>query len=178
MSDINPYQTPEQNLETHQSDEYSEVKALSAKGRIGRIRFIAYSVGYGLLLNIAVALVTALSTGIAGGAGEIIMALGMLLAYGAFLIAIVLLTIQRVHDFNTSGWLSIIMVLPIISLLLWFIPGTATANDYGNPTPPNTTGVVLVALIIPIIAVIGILAAIAIPAYQEYIQAAQQVTGS
>jgi hypothetical protein len=70
------------------------------------------------------------------------------------------------------------MVLPIISLLLWFIPGTATANDYGNPTPPNTTGVVLVALIIPIIAVIGILAAIAIPAYQEYIQAAQQVSGN
>lgn len=177
MSDSNPYQTPVQNLETNQPVEYSEIKALSAKGRIGRIRFIAYSVGYGLLLNIAVALLTGLGTQISGDAGKAVMGLGMLVAYGAFLVVMVLLSIQRVHDFNTSGWLSIILVLPLINFLLWLIPGTTTANDYGNPTPPNTTGVVIVALIMPIIAIIGLLAAIAIPVYQDYIQAAQQVSG-
>lgn len=177
MSDSNPYQTPVQNLEPNQAIEYSEVKAFSAKGRIGRVRFIAYSVGYGMLFNIIVAFLTVLGMKLSGTAGEAITVFGMLIVYVAFLVFIFLLSIQRVHDFNASGWISIILVIPLINLLLWLMPGTATANDYGNPTPPNTTGVIIVAIIIPVIAIIGILAAIAIPAYQDYIQAAQQVSG-
>lgn len=177
MSDSNPYQTPVQNLESNQPVEYSEIKAFSAKGRIGRVRFIAYSFGFGMLFNIIVALLTVLGMKMSGTVGEDITILGILIVYIAFLVFMVILSIQRVHDFNTTGWLSIIIVLPLINFLLWLMPGTETANDYGNPTPPNTTGVILVALIIPIIAIIGILAAIAIPAYQDYIQAAQQVSG-
>ena len=173
MTDSNPYQSPVQNLETNQPVQYSEIKKFSAQGRIGRVRFIAYSVGYGFLLNIAVALLTVVQLKMPEGTGDAIMGLGMLVIYVAFLVVLILLSIQRVHDFNASGWLSIIMLIPLVNFLLWFIPGTDTANDYGNPTP----GVILMAFIIPIIAVIGILAAIAIPAYQEYIQAAQQVSG-
>lgn len=177
MSDNNPYQSPVQNLESNQPVAYSEVKALSANGRIGRIRFIAYSVGYGLLLNILVTLLTVMAAEMPDDTGKAVLGLGMLMIYAAFLVVILLLSIQRVHDFNASGWLSIIMLLPLVNFLLWFIPGTTTANDYGKPTPPNSTGLIIVAFIIPTIALIGIIAAIAIPAYQDYIQAAQQVSG-
>ena len=52
--------------------------------------------------------------------------------------------------------------------MFWFIPGTSGSNRFGAPPPPNSTGVILLALILPIIFVIGIVAAIAIPAYQDY----------
>lgn len=85
----------------------------------------------------------------------------------------VFLTIQRAHDFNTTGWLSILVLIPLVNLIFWFIPGTGGENRFGLPTPPNRTSTVVVALIIPIVAAVGILAAIAIPAYQQYVQRAK-----
>ena len=41
----NPYVTPESNTDTSHEEEYAEVKVLSAKGRIGRLRLIAYAIG-------------------------------------------------------------------------------------------------------------------------------------
>ncbi|MCW9012912.1 MAG: DUF805 domain-containing protein [Gammaproteobacteria bacterium] len=173
MNDINPYQTPERNVDTVEADEYSEIKLFSAKGRLGRLRFIAYSIGFGFLLNILVAMLGGFA---AAGAGNMLISAGMVVVYLGFIAVIIMLTIQRVHDFNYSGWLALIMIIPLISLILWFVPGSQGANDYGNPAPPNSTGVVIAALIIPVIAIIGILAAIAIPAYNEYLQAAQQAS--
>ena len=54
-----------------------------------------------------------------------------------------------------------------------FKGGTQGENNYGNPPPPNTTGVKILALLLPIIALIGIAAAIALPAYQQYVNQAQ-----
>lgn len=123
MSDFNPYQPPEKNLEPDQSVGYSEIKALSASGRIGRMRYIAYSVAYGLMLNIGVALITFIDIQTTGSADSGFIAIGTLIVYVVFLLAWVILTIQRVHDFNASGWLSIIMLVPLINLVLWVHTG-------------------------------------------------------
>jgi len=80
-----------------------------------------------------------------------------------------MLTIQRCHDFNTSGWLSLLVLVPLVNLIFWFIPGTDGPNRYGAPTPPNSTLVVVAACAVPVLVfVAGILAAIAIPAYQDF----------
>ena len=80
-----------------------------------------------------------------------------------------MLMIQRSHDFNTSGWLSILILVPLINFVFLFIPGPNGTNRWGSKTPPNSTAVVIgawiCALIIPLS---GIVAAIAIPAYQQY----------
>jgi hypothetical protein len=89
------------------------------------------------------------------------------------LIVMILLTIQRCHDFNMSGWMSLLLIVPLVPLLFWIIPGTQGANRFGNQPPPNTTGAVVLALILPALFVVGILAAIAIPAYMDYQQRAQ-----
>jgi Tfp pilus assembly protein FimT len=58
-------------------------------------------------------------------------------------------------------------------LTLLIMPGTQGTNRFGDPPPPNTTGVILLALVLPLVLVAGILAAIAIPAYQNYAERAR-----
>jgi type IV pilus assembly protein PilA len=80
-----------------------------------------------------------------------------------------MLTIQRCHDFDMSGWLSLLVLVPLVNLMFWFIPGTDGPNRYGLPTPPNSAGVIVAACAVPLLVFFGgILAAIAIPAYQDY----------
>jgi membrane associated rhomboid family serine protease len=97
----------------------------------------------------------------------------MVVGYGAIIVLSALLTIQRAHDFNSSGWLALLVLIPLVNLIFWFIPGTDGENRFGRKTPPNGIGVILLACIVPLIFIIGILAAIAIPAYSGYVQRAK-----
>ncbi len=157
----NPYKSPTTNP-TLANDEYSKVEIFSVSGRIGRVRYIGYSIGLSFLIGILGAIL-----------GAVTMGIGLILAYVALFVVTIMLTIQRCHDFNTTGWLSILSLIPLVNLIFWFIPGTDGPNDYGNKTSPNSTGAILLACIVPLIAVIGIMAAIAIPAYQGYVQKAK-----
>jgi hypothetical protein len=97
---------------------------------------------------------------------------GVLVAMGAYALLIAiqfLLTIQRCHDFNVSGWFCLLLLLPPLNLLFWFIPGTSGPNRFGPPPPPNGAGVIVLALVLPIIFFAGITTIIAFPAYQSYV---------
>jgi uncharacterized membrane protein YhaH (DUF805 family) len=167
----NPYQTPGSAVRD-QGEQYSEVKILSAAGRLGRVRYIGYTVGLTLLLAVVMGLAMALSAAAGIAALSVIV---MVLGYVAMIVLQIMLTIQRCHDFNSSGWLSILAVIPLVNLIFWAIPGTDGPNRFGNPPPPNTTGAVVLALIIPLIFVVGIVAAVALPAYQQYVKRAHAV---
>lgn len=184
MSKPSPYQPPRSAIMPTPSGEFSEVKILSAQGRLGRVRYIGYSVGMGLLVNLMFALVGGLAAFLHRGdsehpigvlTGGIIIVLGL-----AALVVSFLLTIQRLHDFNASGWWSVLIIAPLANLVLYLIllimPGTQGPNRFGNPPPPNTLGVILLALILPLILVMGIIAAIAIPAYMDYVQRGREAT--
>jgi Tfp pilus assembly major pilin PilA/uncharacterized membrane protein YhaH (DUF805 family) len=174
MQDRNPYAAPRTNVaKAHGvSQQYAEIKIFSARGRLGRLRYIGYSFGLGFLILLVAGLAVAVTGSdpnvalLVGGAG-----------YVAVIVIQFLLTIQRAHDFNTTGWLSLIVLIPLVGLVFWFIPGTKGENNYGLQPPPNSTGVVLLACIVPFISIVGILAAIAIPAYQDYTIRAQVSEG-
>lgn len=138
------------------------MRLFAVSGRIGRARYIAYGFGlYALFMFVAGI--------IAGALGEPGAAIMMAAWLGLAVIG-VMLTIQRCHDFNTSGWLALLVVLPIVNLIFFAIPGTDGPNRFGAPTPPNSVGVLIVAWLIPGIMIAGVIAAIAIPALQPYLQ--------
>lgn len=165
MANVNPYQAPGAAV-ADAGDQVQPVRLLSISGRIGRARYLAYALGLYFLAGFFGGIFAAL-LGEAGMAVWVIVWIG-LLVFGF------MLTIQRCHDFNVNGWLSLLMVVPLANLIFLFIPGTDGPNRYGPPTPPNTVGVLIAAWLIPVVFIVGILAAIAIPAYQDYAKRAQQ----
>src|SRR6185503_5937219 len=167
MQQRNPYAAPRTNVSRADSDEeYGELKVFSAQGRIGRVRYIGYTFGYTFLIALVIGVVGALLGGVSTGFAFVVGAAG----YIAIVVMQILLTIQRSHDMNVTGWLCLISLIPLAALVFWFVPGTRGENNYGKPPPPNTTGAVVLACIVPAVMIVGILAAIAIPAYQDYTQ--------
>lgn len=170
MTTANPYQVPQSNVDYQGQDDYSEVKVLSVRGRIGRLRYLGYSMGYSMLIYLAFAV-----------AGFVLVSMGLtkerytgllLIAYIPIIALSLMLTIQRAHDFNTTGWLALLMFVPLANLIFMFIPGTDGENRFGKKTPPNR-GALLIVLIIIAIVFIGIVAAVAIQTYQGIVHKAQ-----
>src|SRR5688572_11587543 len=136
MATVNPYQAPAAAV-ADAGDQTQPVKLFSVSGRIGRARYLAYGFGLYFVFIFAAGV-------LAGALGQP----GMALLIGAWVALAVLgfmLTIQRCHDFNVTGWLSLLMVVPVANLIFLFIPGTDGPNRFGGPTPANSAGVLIVA---------------------------------
>jgi uncharacterized membrane protein YhaH (DUF805 family) len=164
-SAVNPYAPPQAELEAGGSgaDTTFTLNLFSAAGRIGRIRYLGYSMGIGLLIAL-----------VAGVMAVFLSPFLAILAYVAMIYVNFMLTIKRCHDFDTSGWMSLLMFVPLANLIFLFVPGTNGPNRFGNKTAPNGSATVVVIGLLIGCFVLGILAAIAIPAYQGYLQRAQE----
>jgi uncharacterized membrane protein YhaH (DUF805 family) len=169
MNTTSPYATPKTEVLSNQ-EAYGTIKVLSAKGRIGRLRYIAYTIGISVLVYLVMGALTGLVAAVMseGAVGQAILPIAAL-GFGGMIFINIVLTIQRCHDFNMSGWLSLTLLIPLVPLIFWFIPGTEGANKYGPPPPPNRSVAVIIVIILIMLVVLGILAAIAIPAYQDYV---------
>ena len=165
---MNPYAAPGAVVaDVYASDEGPQpVKWLSPKGRVGRLRFLARSV----VLYIGFFLGVLVLSFIAGAAGKV-GAIGWItgLCFIPYMVAAILLTIQRSHDMDWTGWSVLAFIFIPFAALFWvFKSGSEGVNRFGAPPPPNTTLVTIGGLLLPVLAVIGIAAAVALPAYKAY----------
>lgn len=175
MTEHNQYQAPRSQVDGAAREQFAQMKLFSTSGRIGRVRYLAYSFGVSFVMFIVAWVLAALMSLVLGQSGHIVAVALILFAYIFAFAYGLTLAIRRAHDFNNSGWLSLLIFVPLVNLIFLFIPGSQGENDYGAPPPPNSTGNIVLAVMGPVmIFVIGIVAAIAIPAYQGYIQRAQQ----
>jgi uncharacterized membrane protein YhaH (DUF805 family) len=170
MNASNPYAPPTaavQDIETHGA--YQPVRMWSATGRIGRLRYLAHLTG--------AYFVTMFASFLAGLVGAALHSTVLVQALpfailAAYLVFFILKTIQRSHDMEWSGWSSVLAFIPFVGLIWVFKSGSAGENSYGGPPPPNTLGVKILGLMFPVVMFIGIFAAVALPAYSKYKQAA------
>lgn len=170
---LNPYQAPEGDL-GHELHQEGEVSLFKPSTRIGRLRYLSraftFVAGSYILIGIAAALFMPIGGAIAALGGFISLALLLFIVVTTYIFGI-----QRLHDLNQSGWLILLNLVPFINLVLmiflFFVPGTNGANKWGAKPPANTAKHWLGAFL-PII-LFGVLAVIALPAYQDYTQRAQ-----
>ncbi len=172
---MNPYAAPRAEVSDVYGDEagVQPVKLWTAKGRIGRARFLAYTL-YSYLLFIVAAFVLGAIIGLAGlgrSQGAIYGVVALLSI--PYLIFYVLTAIQRTHDMDWSAWMLLLALIPLVGLIWLFKGGTDGRNRFGAPPPPNGLGVLIGAWLMPVIFGLGILAAIALPAYQGYVTRAK-----
>ena len=176
----NPYKTPEaseviDNLQTYKP------RIFTTKGRIGRLRYLAYSMIYNIIIMFLMGIVSAILVPMAAGGEQggstIVMSIIMVLLYLPLIATFFIVARRRLHDLNHSGWLSLLMLVPLLNMLfglyLLFWPGSNEANDYGPGPESNSALEIIIGLVAPVI-ITAILAAMAIPAYQDYIDRAKQ----
>ena len=164
MTTHNPYVAPRAAV-ADAAEAVQPVRIFSVSGRIGRVRYILYTMALPMLIMFCAGLVSAF----AGAAGLALTVAGWV----AMVVLCVMLTIQRSHDFGMSGWFALLCLVPLANLAFWFIPGTDGANRYGAKTPPNSLGVLIGVWLVPLLVAGGIAAAIALPAYQDYAKRAE-----
>lgn len=177
----NPYQTPAATVQDFADpglDQPYEPRIFSTQGRIGRLRYFCYTFVVQMvtlaLAGVAAAVLIPVLGGRNAAAGMIVPL--MLLIYVPLVVATVIMGRRRLHDLDQSGWLLLVMLIPLANLVLglymMFWPGSKAANRFGPPPARNGVLVVLFGLVLPL-AFIGLLAAVAIPAYQQYALRAQ-----
>ena len=142
-----PYAPPQASVGERVA-EFATLKPFGVEGRIGRLRFLAWSMVLSLVLIavitvfavVGLALVSADST-----AGLIIGGFLAFILCIVFIIASVMISVQRLHDFGWSGWLWLLNLVPFIGSFFPFVmmamPGNQMSNRYGAPPPPNSTAV-------------------------------------
>ena len=168
MTADNPYSAPDADLGNGHSELYSP-SIISFNGRIGRIRYLAYSSGITVLVMLAMIPLVGAS---ALMGGETAMSSVGVVSISILSIAALVFTImygkRRLNDLNRSGWWLLLMLVPLVSLLVTiymvFFPGTDGENEFGAEPDVNSIGVTILGLAIPAITLIGVLAAVILPA--------------
>lgn len=181
MSTENPYAPPQAEVAdvAIAADQTQSVTLWTARGRIGRVRLLAFSSGAYLISWILMALTMGLTVGLSGKNEALSLAAFILMiAMGAvFFVFSAFQLIKRCHDLDWNGWLWLIAMVPFVNfiflLILLFAPGTKGVNNYGAPPPPNRAVHWVLATVMPVMVIIGIFAAIAIPQYQGYVERAR-----
>lgn len=118
--------------------------ATDLEGRMGRqmyARFSAYAFSAAVLLGVFVLRQPSGLRLALGGLGLVLLGL-LWLRWG----------VLRCHDLNRNGWWSLPTLVPglglVASMALSVMPGTDGDNDYGEPTPPGSTRLTLVAVFV------------------------------
>ncbi|MDH1799270.1 DUF805 domain-containing protein [Acinetobacter johnsonii] len=148
--------------------QYAQESALNAAGRFGRFSYLAWNFLLAIVASIILGIFIAifpntfvnLETGNFGGGMIFIILIYVALMYFTFVF-----TIRRLHDRNHTGWLSLLMLVPlanvILMLYLIFAPGDDRSNSYGSPRPTAGWEAVLawIYILIFVLAIIGGIAA-------------------
>lgn len=179
----NPYTAPTAEVDDVLPGNDTYMPSMFAvSGRIGRLRYVAYSSMASLLCLIVIgALFGAVFAATAAGNSMLVAVAGVLI----FICYIPMFAIgfiyarRRLNDTDNTGWLSLLLFVPLVGILFWLYllvaPGTQGRNRYGPAPGPNNTLAMVGAIILPMVAIVGVLAAVAIPAYQEYVKKARHV---
>lgn len=169
------YKAPESNVLKENQEGFDVTNIFNPKGRTNRLGYLAYSMG----ATFAIMLIFGILGGIiwALGGGEEAIPVVILVAYIPMIVVTFIFAIRRFHDIDWSGWWVVATMIPLLNivfaLILLFKGGTAGSNRFGNPPKPVGALATVFVILFFAVFVLGIVAAIAVPAYQDYLNAAQ-----
>ena len=169
------------------------VFSASFVGRIGRLRYLAYSWPAMALsgLGILAAVIIPKARGMTEPHEPMLLPVAIAVVLVLWLWTMLRLMALRLHDVNRSAkWIIALLLLPglgaaisgpqvapayasifwIVSLLLILVPGSESDNDYGPPTGPNTPSIKVGASIVVALLALGVFGNIQ---YMHYARAAK-----
>ncbi|WP_285419352.1 DUF805 domain-containing protein [Pseudomonas sp. efr-133-TYG-5] len=147
MEPSSPYAPPRAHVGETQA-EFSILKPFGVEGRIGRLRFLAWSMVLSLVTMPIIGVFALIGLGLVSADSTTGLIIGGIFAFFLFLgfmIVSIMFSVQRLHDIGWSGWLWLLNLVPFLGsffpLVMMVVPGSNVANRYGPPPPPNSTAV-------------------------------------
>ncbi|WP_111860777.1 DUF805 domain-containing protein [Acinetobacter sp. CFCC 10889] len=161
----------------------SSDSGLSANGRFGRLSYLAWNMLLGFFVMlcgvlaafIVPSMMTSLSSGTSPSLGLFV---PIILIYIILIYCTYIFAIRRLHDLNKTGWLSLVLLIPLIGLFFWIYISCAKGdegyNNYGAPRLTRGWEKVLgwiYLIMIPLSLILML--AVGLPAYQSYVKNAE-----
>jgi uncharacterized membrane protein YhaH (DUF805 family) len=156
-----------------------------ANGRFGRLSYAAWTFLFTFVLVIAIMLIIftfglTQNEGAPGFTAPGMISIGILYIVGIYINFV--FAIRRLHDRNNTGWLSLLMLVPLVNIgfavYLFAAKGTEGTNDYGPQRPTlgweRVLGWIYIVLI-PLAFVFGVIVAMMVPSYQSYIERSESI---
>lgn len=151
----------EHDLEKTPEVQHAKLEFLGFEARIGRLRYLVWQLGLGVIF-LSLCLIGFLMVIVSPVISIGIIGVGIIL-YPIFSLRI---AAQRLHDFNLSAWMLLLLLVPIANLILGIMlvvrPGTSGANRFEAPPPPNSTSVKIAGWILAFICCVYVACFIAI----------------
>lgn len=123
----------------------------SLSQRIGRLRYFAYTLIAMVACACGLVLVYAVSWAMPVATGKLVATLAFILTKNLLIPMIVFtLGMRRMLDINLNRWWALTVLIPLVTVALFFIPGSKGSNRFGPAPMPNNAGLRFVALAIPI----------------------------
>jgi len=152
MEQMNPYQAPGADVAAIPAqDGFDQSSVFSTNGRFGRLSYLAWGVGFPVLLLMIIGIVAALVAA-SVGAGTAANSQSGLAAMGALGIvwvavfvvglvvagiAAIIFAIRRAHDMDMSGWWVLLFFVPLVNLIFTLLfmlkAGSEGVNRFGPP---------------------------------------------
>lgn len=122
----------------------------SLSDRVGRLRYFVYILG--ALSGCVVLLVVVYSVAylLPAGLGKLVSTTSYIMVKSViFPLIVFVMSIRRLHDFNLSGWWSLLVLIPLVPFALVAIPGKKEANRFGPAPAPNPASLKVAAVLLP-----------------------------
>src|SRR5690554_6609191 len=101
--------------------QYVEDSALSATGRFGRMSFLAWNCLLSFALTLLILVIAIIAPNLLVDLSSGSMGIGMILLVIIYIVAFYysfIFTIRRLHDRNHTGWLSLLILVPVVNIIL------------------------------------------------------------
>ena len=137
----------------------------SPRGRFGRLSYLAWMMVTAFLFGIVMIPLGTLASAAGGEIGMIF----LMFSYVPLLLLTIVYGVRRLHDMSLSGWLSLLVIVPVLNvvfgLVLMLAPGTRAVNRFGPLRSTRSWEKVVgyIGIAFYLTAVVGIVAAIVIP---------------
>ncbi|PCH61274.1 MAG: hypothetical protein COC05_01675 [Gammaproteobacteria bacterium] len=184
----NVYQSPASEVVGSEAAEY-QPKVFAINGRIGRLRYIAYNMLFGIVSYVLLTVVVMIAAPMFVDVNSQAQSMSQVMKFAGlvslpmipYFIIFFILAKRRLNDLNNNGWLSLLSFIPFVGIFLLiyllFWSGSKEKNNYGPKPAKNSILVILGGILAPILLIgfVGVIAAIAIPAYQDYVERVKEV---
>jgi len=169
MTTNNLYNAPKSDLTSTRRTSPNQSKIFTTIGRIGRLRYLAYTMVCYLALSVAKVTHEILQKNKVNSDIESVL---FELAWIPFLISIAFLVVfakRRFNDLNKPSWYCLLVLAPLVNiiviLMLSFSAGENVENQYGPPPSANPLSVTIAGLVMAIATILGLLTTVILPTF-------------